>query len=924
MVSRLTPLNSTLASKASHLTDLAVTAAPLAHRALYLSLALLSMGAICAAVLITVLGEGLPEASSIRDSSLDVPLQVFSSEGLLIAEFGSERRVPVPIELTPDNLINAVIASEDNGFFEHPGIELKGIVRAAMSNATSNGSLQGASTITQQVARNFFLSPEQTYTRKIKEILLALRLEQNLDKNEILELYINKIYLGQRAYGFGAAAEIYYGKPLADLSLAQLAMLAGLPKAPSRDNPASNPDRAAERRTYVLGRMLGLGMIEQNEYEFANATPISAQRYRPKAELEAPFVAEMVRSYLLDKYGEQAYATGYRVYTTIKAELQTAADAALRAGLVNYDRRHGFRGPIEQLDEKIVSELHKLQPGFDHNPIQSADQIQNQRAKRESRARELLLGHPDSGEFKAAIVLFVDELGASVLIRQGDLIPIDFETMRWAARYQDDDHIADKPELATDVLTPGDIIYIVEPESNTDEPETNPVWSLGQLPEISGALISMDPTTGAIQALSGGFDYYVSKYNRVEQAQRQPGSNIKPFIYAAALDQGYTPASLISGAPIVIQDTAQGTVWRPENYSGKFFGPTRMRRALSLSLNLVSVRILRDLGIQATINFIERMGIDRDGMPNGLSLALGAGALSPMDMAGAYNVLANGGNRTTPHIIDWIEDAQGNIVEQQVLKTACRHCDPLSRTGSSAKIKLGSEELISEGLTISEPIAEEDTIEEIDIDKHPISGDLSGGELIDPSTVEIVLEPLEPVTNFSEASIYSDQAMSPITNYLITDIMKDVVRQGTATRALQLGRTDLAGKTGTTNDFIDAWFSGFNNQTMTSVWVGFDQPRSLGNAESGARAALPIWIEYMATATAGQPNTVLEKPDTIVSRQINKTTAKISSELDPNAFTEIFAARTAPDELLRAQQTDSRALLPSFTPQEPTSQDDLF
>ena len=929
MVSHLTQLNSSLASKVSHLTDMAPTLAPLAHRALHLSLALLSIGAICAAVLITVLGEGLPEASSIRDSSLDVPLQVFSSEGLLIAEFGSERRVPVPIELTPDNLINAVIASEDNGFFEHPGIELTGIVRAAMSNVTSSGSLQGASTITQQVARNYFLSPEQTYTRKTKEILLSLRLEQNLSKNEILELYLNKIYLGQRAYGFGAAAEIYYGKPLADLSLAQLAMLAGLPKAPSRDNPASNPDRAAERRTYVLGRMLSLGMIEQSEYEFANATPISARRYRPNAELEAPFVAEMVRSYLLDKYGEQAYATGYRVYTTIKAELQTAADAALRTGLVDYDRRHGFRGPVEQLDEEIVAELHKLQPGFDHYPIQNPDQIQNQHAERETRARELLLRHPDSGEFKAAIVLFVDELGASVLIRQGDLIPIDFETMRWAARYQDDDHIADKPELATDVLTPGDIIYIVEPEPDADEPETNPAWSLGQLPEISGALISMNPTTGAIQALSGGFDYYVSKYNRVEQAQRQPGSNIKPFIYAAALDQGYTPASLISGAPIVIQDTAQGTVWRPENYSGKFFGPTRMRRALSLSLNLVSVRILRALGIQATIDFIEKMGIDRDGMPNGLSLALGAGTLSPMDMASAYNVLANGGNRTTPHIIDWIEDAQRNIVEQQVLKTACRHCDPLSRTGNSMKIELGSEELISEELTITEPIAEQETIEEIVIDEDPINnelldGELLGGELVDPSTVEIVLKPLEPVTDFSEASIYSDQAMSPITNYLITDIMKDVVRQGTATRALQLGRTDLAGKTGTTNDFIDAWFSGFNNQTMTSVWVGFDQPRSLGNAESGARAALPIWIEYMATATAGQPNTVLEKPDTIVSRHINKTTGKISSELDPNAFAEIFAARTAPDELLSTPQTDSSALRPSFTPQEPTSQDDLF
>ncbi len=913
---------------------------------LFLGLALLCFGAVCASVLITLLGNDLPDASSIRDSSLDVPLQVFSSEGLLIAEFGSERREPVPIEQAPQDLINAILASEDNGFFEHPGIELSGIIRAALSNVTSSGSLQGASTITQQVARNFFLSPEQTYTRKIKEILLALRLEQNLTKNEILELYINKIFLGQRAYGFGAAAEIYYGKPLSELSLAQSAMLAGLPKAPSRDNPASNPVRAEERRNYVLGRMYELKMIDQASYETAKTALVSAQKYRPNVELDAPFVAEMVRSYLLDKYGEQAYSTGYRVYTTIKADLQIAADNALRDGLINYDRRHGYRGAVEKIDEASLIELTQI--------LTTPDADQALRAELESKIRELLIQHPDSGELKVAIVVGISDENlendtaspsATMLSRKGELIQVNFQNMSWAAPYLDDNRVANRPETPSEVVALGDVVYIAEPDLAVDHPEYASSWTLGQLPEVSGALISMEPTTGAIQSLSGGFDYYVSKYNRVEQAQRQPGSNIKPFIYAAAIDNGYTPASLISGAPIVIQDTNQGTVWRPENYSGKFFGPTRIRRALSLSLNLVSVRILRALGIQPTIDFLEKMGIERDGMPNGLSLALGAGTLSPMDMAGAYNVLANGGTRTTPHIIDWIEDAHGNIVEQQVLKTACRHCEALIRQGNQLVTGLTGAALIDDKAIASELLESQATqssndkliktetasdqlsVEEAST-QEPISDVSPNNELLNPdilSLSEAPLEPLEPITEFRQTPIYSSQAMNPVTNYLITDVMKDVVRQGTATRALQLGRTDLAGKTGTTNDFIDAWFSGFNNHTMTSVWVGFDQPRSLGNSESGARAALPIWIDYMSTATAGQPNTALEKPDTIVSRQINKTTGKLTSALDPNGFSEIFPAKSAPSaQPTPAPADDAGAIRPSFTPQESSSQDDLF
>ena len=744
-----------------------------AYRLVSILGALFSLGAISGAILIAILGSNLPDASSIRDSSLDVPLRVFSSEGLLISEFGTERREPIPIAEVPQNLINAILASEDDGFYEHPGIDIIGIARAALRNLRTGGTPQGASTITQQVARNFFLSPEQTYTRKIREILLALRLEQNLSKDEILELYINKIYLGQRAYGFGAAAEIYYGKNIQELDLAQYAMLAGLPKAPSRDNPASNPDRATERRSYVLGRMLELGMIDQNQFDAANAASVSAQRYRPNVELEAPFVAEMVRSYLLEKYGERAYEKGFRVYTTIKADLQRAADKALRKGLADYDRRHGYKGPVQQLSPEQLERIFGLliDPEGQNELKQTL--------------RDLLIHLPDSGEYRVAVVANVMEQGIQAVLRNGTIVDVSFETMQWAAPWINDDRIGNAPQQASDVAAAGDVVYLIAPpvelvEENQEEASANeppvkegenseaqdkPGWTFAQLPEVAGALISMNPASGAIWALSGGFDYYVSKYNRVEQAQRQPGSNIKPFIYAAALDKGYTPASLISGAPIVVQDTAQGTIWRPENYSGKFFGPTRMRRALSLSLNLVSVRIVRSLGIEPTKDFLDQMGIERSGIPNGLSLALGAGTLSPMDMAGAYNVLANGGAATLPHVIDWIEDAYGNIVEQQVIRPVCRHCDNYLR-----------------------PKPEEPEPEGVEQDLLADTEPVPPAELLNPELQQLPEEPLLPVgPGQRQARVYAEQVMAPVTNYLITDMMKDVVRQGTATPSAGAG-----------------------------------------------------------------------------------------------------------------------------------------
>ena len=742
----------------------------------------------------------LPSIDSLKDVPLKVPLRVYTAEGKLLAEFGEERREPVIIEDVPDALVQAILAAEDDRFYSHPGVDFMGVLRAAVANLRSGSHNQGASTITMQVARNYFLSREKTYTRKVREALLAFRLERALTKDQILELYINKIFLGHRSYGFAAAARVYYGKDLEDLSVSEMAMLAGLPKAPSRDNPLTNAKRALQRRNYVLRRMHGLGHIDEVEFQAMLDSPLTASKHSVSVDVDAPYIAEMVRDYMLAKYGEDAYWQGFKVYTTVSGELQQTAQQALRRGLKAYDRRHGFRGAVTRVD---------LEGATDRTVMD-----------------ETLKSIPSSGELIPAIVISHEDQEASVYAGKNGELTLSWDGIAWAKAYKGPESLGPQPTRVSDVLQVGDVIYV--------EPADEGGWRLSQIPAVAGAVVSLRPTDGAILALSGGFDFYLSKFNRIMQAERQPGSNIKPFIYSAALDYGFTPATLVSGAPIVIEDASQGTIWRPENYSKKFFGPTRLRKALSLSLNLVSVRILRAIGITPALEHLARFGFDPDTLPKGLSLALGSGTIKPIDIVRAYSVFANGGYLVDPYFIKWVENQYGDIVEQPKPRQVCRACSVDQRAR--------------------------------------ING-----------------------TQSPTRTAAAEQVLDSDNHFLITDMMQQVVRSGTARRALQLKRTDLAGKTGTTNDFRDAWF---NREVVTTVWVGFDNSSTLGRGEAGSRAALPIWIDFMKVAledTASRPFAV---PDNVVTRYVDKDTGKVMPAGSANSYDEYFFVSNAPAGVL--------------------------
>lgn len=750
----------------------------------------------------------LPDDEEIRDVELQVPLRVYAANGELIGEFGTQRRTPVAMDEVPETLIQAILAAEDSSFYSHPGVDFSGVVRAAIQNFRSGQTQQGASTITMQVARNYFLSREKTYTRKIKEALLAFRLERMLTKDQILELYLNKIFLGHRSYGYVAAARTYYARPLDELTLPEMAMLAGLPKAPSRDNPFTNPERALDRRNYVLDRMHELGYIDDATHDAARNAPSTAEPHRIVTDVEAPYVAEMARDYMLERFGEAAYWEGYKVYTTIVPRLQRNANATLRAGLLDYSHRHGYRGPVAttELNSDTGSE----------------------------RLNEALAEYPSSADLVSAVVLTVEDKSATAYTQSKEVIEIPWQGLSWARRYLSATSVGPEPDSASDVVSAGDVVYVqrVDEEqddaSETENENPEQFWRLTQLPEVSGGLVSLDPQSGAIQSLVGGFDFYLSSFNHVMQAERQPGSNIKPFIFSAAMDNGFTPASRVSGGPIVIDDQDRDALWRPENYSGKFFGPTRLRMALVKSMNLVSVRVARAVGLEATREHLARFGFDLASLPNGLSLALGSGTVLPMTVARAYAVLANGGFLVDPHLISWIEDTDGNIVEQTQPALACGYC------------------------AVPSFEAERD-------------------------------RPLQ-----------APRVISPENRFLVTSMMRDVIRHGTGRRALALGREDLAGKTGTTNDFRDAWFSGFNDDVVTTVWVGFDDSQTLGRGEAGSTAALPIWVDYMEEALEGVPESPLIRPDNVISVRINAETGAPVAEGNPAGIEEYFKVGTGP------------------------------
>lgn len=768
---------------------------------------------------VVLLSPSLPSIESLAEQPLKVPMRVYSTEGRLLAEFGEEKRILLKPDDVQPLMIKAVLAAEDRDFYSHHGVDFTGILRAMWHNLRTGSSGQGASTITMQVARNFFLSPEKTYSRKFKEILLAFKIERELSKNEILELYLNKIFLGHRAYGFGAAAQIYYGKSVNDLTLPEIAMLAGLPKAPSRNNPLSNPDTALERRNYVLQRMRALDFIDEETFEITKVAPLTASKHALRFDVEAPYIAEMVRQYMVDRYDESSYAGGFNVYTTIRADYQQAANLALRKGLHTYDRRHGYRGPAGHVD-------------VDPSEVAQTD------------LDEALAGFRVVGDLLPGIVLSLQEKNARVYTQDGYIVEIDWDGLSWARKYIDEATLGPPARKAADVLAPGDIVYLqyvdVEPaESSEKATEQQPGrWLLAQVPQVAGAVVALRPSDGAILALTGGFDFHESKFNRATQAERQPGSNLKPFIYSAALEKGFTAATPVSGAPVVIKDPGLEELWRPDNYSERFFGPTPLRKALTLSINLVSVRLLRAIDPSYAVDYLQRFGFDRNKLPRNLSLALGTASATPLQMATAFAVFANTGYKIEPYFITRVEDSEGNILEQANPAVICRECD--QKEDGSPSVNGTITDLQAHGLHVAPRVISEDNA------------------------------------------------------FIMTSIMQDVIKRGTGRRALELGRADLAGKTGTTNEFRDAWFSGFTSDLVTTAWIGFDQPSSLGPGEAGARAALPIWIDFMAAALKGVPEHQLTVPKDVVAMSVDRNTGDPTDPEDPLAIVEYFIPGTEP------------------------------
>jgi penicillin-binding protein 1A len=619
------------------------------------------LGVFLAATVALILTPTLPSLDELTENRLKVPLRVYSAEGTLIAEFGEERRIPIKVAEAPPQLIRAVLSAEDDAFYYHQGVDFQGILRAAINNLRRGRTAEGASTITMQVARNYFLSPEKTFTRKIREVLLAFKIEREFSKDQILELYLNKIFLGNRAYGFAAAAQTYFGKNLNDLTLPEMALLAGLPKAPSRYNPLSSPENALDRRSYVLRRMLKLGYINEATFTEAMNTPLGASRHALRYSVDAPYVAEMVRQVMVEKYTESSYADGYNVYTTIRAKDQQAADVALRKALLDYDRRHGWRGPAghENINRKTEA----------------------------SRLDELLKDYPIVGGLIPAIIKNIDEKQAVAYAQDGNSIELGLPAVAWAARYIDEDTLGPSPKRVTDVLRLGDVVYLER--LNADE------WKVAQVPDVEGGFVALDPKNGAILALGGGFDFRHNQYNHVALAQRQPGSSFKPFIYSAALEKGFTPASLISGAPIVVEDVSLEDEWRPEDYSRKFFGPTRLRKALALSLNLVSVRLLRAITPEYAVEYMQRFGFDPAKLPKNLSLTLGTADATPMQMASAFAVFANGGYRIEPYLIARIEDAKHNVLEQANPIVVCPGCPAPKSVDPATPVPRHAEQVIT-------------------------------------------------------------------------------------------------------------------------------------------------------------------------------------------------------------------------------------
>jgi penicillin-binding protein 1A len=759
----------------------------------------------------------LPDVHTLKDVQLQVPLRIYTRDGRLINSFGEQRRIPVNYEQLPPKLIQAFLATEDDRFFRHHGVDWQGILRAAFADLKAGGIRQGASTITMQVARGMFLSPKRDFKRKMSEVYISLLMEADLTKEQIFSLYVNTIFLGQRAYGVAAAAEVYFGKGLDQLSTAEMATLAGIPAAPSSINPVASAEAATNRRAHVLGRMLDLGYIDKAEYEKAKNTPMESRLHLPTIEVDAPYVAEMVRNDMQAKFGDKVYTAGYKVYTTIDSRLEGAATAALRTGLLEYDRRHGYRGATARVD---VSKL--------NTPAQFEAQLEE---------------FPVIGGLRPAVVQTVEAKSARIFVRDLGWVTLPWEKISWARRELPEEKVDRAPTQASEIFNRGDVIYTVGRSADA--------VLFVQVPEAQSALVSVDPRDGAVVALVGGFDFFQSKFNRVIQARRQPGSGFKPFVYAAAFDKGYTPATVVLDAPVVIDDEGKEQAWRPKDNEGNFQGPVRLREALVHSRNLVSVRVMRDIGGDYVRNYVTRFGFDKSQLPADLTLALGTAELSPLQVAIGYATFANGGYKVNSYYIERIEDAGGKVLQQADPLLACTQCiraidPPAARPAGGATRVAWLDEAGHDGKTVI------------------------------------------PTQNLAP------QVIRPQVAYLLADMMSDVIKRGTGVRARALGRDDVGGKTGTTNDHHDAWFTGFNGDLVTSVWTGFDADRTLGDGEEGAHVAVPTWTYYMHAALAGAPRHWVPVPDGIVSVRISPQTGLLASSDNPNFIMEKFIEGNLP------------------------------
>lgn len=837
----------------------------------------------------------LPDVATLKDVQLQTPMQVFSQDGKLIAQFGEKRRIPVSYDEIPQELIEALIATEDSRYYDHFGFDPIGITRAAVAVIASGSASQGASTITQQLARNFFLSNEKKIMRKVKEIFIAVHIEQLLSKQEIMELYVNKIFLGYRSYGFGAAAQAYFGRNLDELTLSEIAVLAGLPKAPSTMNPIYSVERATQRRNVVLSRMLSEKYITQAKFDEARAEPIISQYHGAEIELSAPYVAEIARAWMVSRYGEEAYESGMRITTTIDSKLQKAGHIAAIKNLLNYDERHGYRGA-----EKVLWKA-------------------GQTAMTGEEITKHLRRQPTYGELRPAVVTKVADKSATVYVKSYGEQTISWENMNWARKFRTDDRQGAAPKAPSDIVAVGEQIWVraadlditpdVSPEEKEAQTEDDQVsepmaitWRLSQVPNANTAFVAINPENGAVLSLVGGFNFVHSKFNRATQSVRQVGSSIKPFIYAAALDKDMTLASLVNDAPINKWDKSAGTAWRPKNSPPTYTGPTRLRIGLAQSKNVMAVRVLREVGLDETRDYLTRFGFDKSKLPRSETIALGAGSLTPVQMAQGFSVFANGGYYVEPFYISKVEDPFGKVEFEANPKVVCHQNCPDMQAPEFAKAATeGAAPSIEEATNASE-------IEPLDIAQF---------------NEEDLTETDEPR--------YAPKVISEQTAFLTREMLYSNVWgggnwregtgwNGTGWRAQKLKRRDVGGKTGTTNDSKDAWYNGYGPGIVATAWVGFDDhQRKLGRttananlgkdqitgAEAGAKTAQPAWVDFMGMALEGHDVVSKQVPNDITRVRIDRDSGLLTNKTDGSTMFEYFKIGTEPTEYVQESLTDT-------------------